>query len=346
MFKKFFGKFNKGLGIDLGSTQTLIYQEDRGIVVSESSVVAVNNRTDQILAVGDEARKMLGKTPPHIIASQPLEHGIISDFEIAEKMLRFFMDRVRADKRFSFSSRPRAVVGIPLDVTEVEKKAVEDVVSSAGASQVFLVENVMAAAIGARVPIQDPSGNMVVNLGGGLTEVAVISLDGIVNWKVSKVSGRTLDTDIIRFAREEFGLVLGEMVAEDIKKKIGSAADLKEPLEMPARGRDVLSGLPKEVMVTSFQIQNAIRKSVQQILETIKLTLETTPPELVADIYQKGIILTGGSAQLKGLDKYIAHGIQIPVHVADDPQTCTVRGMGAILDDEFLLKDIAVPSSQ
>lgn len=345
MLKKFFSRFNPGLGVDLGSTKTMIYQEDRGIVVSESSVVAVNIRTDQILAVGDEARKMLGKTPPHIIASQPLEHGIISDFEITEKMLKYFMGRVRADK-FSWAGKPRVVVGIPLDVTEVEKKAVEDVVLSAGSSKAHLVENIMAAAIGARIPIQDPSGNMVVNLGGGLTEAAVISLAGIVNFKVSKVAGQTLDKDIIKFAREEFNLVLGEMVAEDIKKMIGSATPLKDPLEMQMRGRDVISGLPREVIANNTQIQNAIFRSIQHILDVIKSTLETTPPELVADIYQKGIILTGGTARLKGLDKFIASGIQIPVHVADDAETCAIRGMGVILDDELLLKDLAVPSSQ
>lgn len=345
MFKKILGKFNKGLGIDLGSTKTMIYQQDRGIVVNESSVVAINNRTDQILAVGDEARRMLGKTPPHIIATSPLSHGIISDFEITEKMLKYFIDRVLASK-FSMSAKPMVVVGIPLDVTEVEKKAVEDAVMSAGASQVFLVENVMAAAIGARIPIQDPSGNMVVNLGGGLTEVAVISLDGIVNWKVSKTAGLTLDKDITRFARNEFNLVLGEMVAEDIKKKIGSATPLDQPIEIQMRGRDIMSGLPKEFIVNDTQIRESINRSVQHILDTIKLTLETTPPELVADIYQKGIILTGGVANLKNLDKFIAQGIEIPVHVADDSQTCTVRGMGVVIDDATLRQDILVPSAQ
>lgn len=344
MLKKFLGKFNKGLGIDLGSSHTLIYQQDRGIVINESSVVAVNTRTDQILAIGDEARKMLGKTPPHIVATKPLDYGIIADFEVAEKMLKFFMSRVKAHG--FFSSMPRVVIGVPLDVTAVEKKAVEDAVFSAGASEVFLVENIMASAIGARVPIQEPSGNMIVNLGGGLTEVAVISLDGIVNWKVSRVAGATLDKDIINFAREEFNLVLGEMAAEDIKKKIGSALPLKDPLAMPMRGRDVIAGLPKEFNVTNLQVQEAIGKSVHKILDVIKLTLETTPPELVADIYQKGIILTGGTAQLKNLDEYIARDIQIPVHVADDPQTCAVRGMGYLLDNFVLLKDIVVPSSQ
>ncbi|MFA5047510.1 MAG: rod shape-determining protein [Patescibacteria group bacterium] len=342
MFRKILGKMNKGLGIDLGSCNTLVYQQDRGIVITESSVVAVNIRTDQILAIGDEARKMLGKTPPHIVATKPLDYGIISDFEVTEKMLKHFMNRVKAARTFSFSSMQRVVIGVPLDVTEVEKKAVEDVVMATGASQAFLVENIMAAAIGARIPIQDPTGNMVVNLGGGLTEVAIISLDGIVNWKVSRVAGLALDRDIINFAREEFSLVLGEMVAEDIKKKIATVVDWPENLEMPMRGRDVVSGLPKEVMVTNVQIQKAIIKSVLKILDTIKSTLETTPPELVADIYQKGIVLTGGLAQLKGLEKFISDGIQIPVHVADDPQTCAVRGMGILLDNEALLKDIVV----
>lgn len=345
MFKKFFGRLKKNLGIDLGTTQTLIFQQDRGIVIRESSVVSINTRTDQILAVGDEARKMLGKTPPHILAATPLEHGVISNFEVAEKMLKYFIDRVQADK-FSFSAKPRVVIGIPLDVTEVEKKAVEDVVLSAGASQVFLVENIMAAAIGARIPIQDPSGNMVVNLGGGLTEVAVISLDGIVNWKTSKIAGLTLDKDIIKFARDQFGLVLGDMVAEDIKKRIGSAVDLNETLEIQMRGRDVMTGLPREVIVNNFQIQQALLRSIESIVDVIKSTLETTPPELVADIYQKGIILTGGTSQLKGIDMFIAQVVQIPVHVADDAQTCAVRGMGIILENEPLLKDIAVPSSQ
>ncbi len=344
MWKKFLGKFNKGLGIDLGSCNTLVYQQDRGIVIAESSVVAVNNRTDQILAIGDEARRMLGKTPPHITATKPLEYGIISDFEVTEKMLKYFLNKVSSGK-FAFSAMPKVVVGVPLDVTAVEKKAVEDVLMSAGASEVYLVENVMATAIGARIPIQDATGNMMVSLGGGLTEVAVISLDGIVNWKVSRVAGLALDRDIITFAREEFNLVLGEMVAEDIKKKIGSAVPLKESLAMPMRGRDVLTGLPKEVKVNDSQIREAIYRSLERVLNTIKATLETTPPELVADIYQKGIYLTGGGAQLKGVDKFISENIRIPVHIADDPSTCAVRGMGVLLDDEPLLKDIAVPSA-
>jgi len=345
VFNNIFSKLNKGLGIDLGSCNTLIFQQDRGIVTNESSVVAINNRTDQILAIGDEARRMLGKTPPHINATKPLEFGIIADFEVTEKMLKYFINKVRTSK-FIFSSMPKVIVGVPLDVTAVEKKAVEDVILAAGASEVYLVENIMATAIGARIPIQDPSGNMVVSLGGGLTEVAVISLDGIVNWKVSRLAGLALDKDIINYSRDEFSIVLGEMVAEDIKKKIGSAAPLKELLEMPMRGRDILSGLPKEIHVSDGQIREALVRTISKILDTIKATLETTPPELVADIYQKGIFLTGGTAQLKALDFLISEAIAIPVHVADDPQTCAVRGMGLLLEDEALLKDIALPSSQ
>jgi len=345
VFKRFFGQFNKGLGVDLGSCNTLIFQQDRGIVVNESSVVAINNRTDQILAIGDEARRMLGKTPPHITASKPLEFGIISDFEVTEKMLKYFINKVKSGK-FNFSAMPRIIVGVPLDVTAVEKKAVEDVLLAAGASQVSLIENIMGTAIGARIPIQDPTGSMVVNLGGGLTEVAVISLDGIVNWKSSRVAGLALDRDIINFARDEFSLVLGEMVAEDIKKKIGSAAIMPESLEMPMRGRDIMSGLPKEVKINDIQVREALDKSITRILDTIKAALETTPPELVSDIYQKGIYLTGGGAQLRGLDVLISRAIEIPVHIADDPQTCAVRGIGFLLDDATLLNDIILPTAQ
>lgn len=345
MLSRLTSKFKNNLGIDLGTTHTLIYEQDRGIVVNESSVVAVNTRTDQILAVGDEARKMLGKTPPHILADSPLESGVISNFEVAEKMLKYFIDRIQAEK-FFFAGKPKVIIGIPLDVTEVERKAVEDVVMSAGARHVYLVESIMAAAIGARVPIQDPSGNMIVNLGGGLTEAAIISLDGIVNWKTTKIAGLSLDKDIISFANEEFSLVLGDMAAEEIKKKIGSVYTADEPMVMQMRGRDVVSGLPKEFDIASDQVRQALNKSVKSIIRIIKSTLETTPPELVADIYQKGIILSGGTSLLRGFDKIIAQAISIPVHIADDPQTCTVRGMGVILEDEALLKDIAVPSAQ
>lgn len=345
MLEKFLGKFNKSIGIDLGTSNTLVYLQDRGIVANESSVVAINNRTDQIVAVGEEARKMLGKTPPHILASKPLIDGVVSDFEVTEKMLQYFMTKVQRQSGF-LRSRPKVVVGIPLDITEVEKKAVEDAILSAGAKEVKLVESIMAAAIGARIPIQDPTGNMIVDIGGGLTEIAVISLGGIVNWRSIKLAGEEFDRDIIKYAREEFNLLLGDRVAEEIKIKIGSAHPLDKPQEFRMRGRDLITGLPREILINDIQIREALSRSVKTILENIRTTLETTPPELIADILQKGIVLTGGSVLLRGLDQYLAAGSQIPVQIADDPLTCTARGLGLILEDALLLKEITLPSTQ
>ncbi|OGY44238.1 MAG: rod shape-determining protein [Candidatus Buchananbacteria bacterium RIFCSPHIGHO2_01_FULL_39_8] len=345
MFNNLFKKFSRDIGIDLGTSNTLIYVKDRGIVVKESSIVAVNNRTDQILAVGEEAQKMVGKAPPHIIISKPLVDGIISDFEVTEKMLKYFIDRLYKES-FGLAPRPRVVIGVPLDVTEVEKKAVEDVVLSAGAREVFLVENVMATAIGARMPIQDPSGNMIVDIGGGVTEITVISLSGVVAWKSLRVAGIKMDQDIIQFARNEFGLLIGERVAEEVKKRAGKYDESGTPLEIKIRGRDLVSGLPKEVTITSDQITQALQKSINAIIDGIKSTLEITPPELVADIFQRGLILAGGGSLLVGLDEAIAKATKIPIKVIEDPLTCAVRGMGLILEDDNLLKEVAIPSTQ
>ena len=345
MFNNLFKKFSRDIGIDLGTSNTLIYVKDRGIVVKESSIVAVNNRTDQILAVGEEAQKMVGKAPPHIIISKPLVDGIISDFEVTEKMLKYFIDRLYKES-FGLAPRPRVVIGVPLDVTEVEKKAVEDVVLSAGAREVFLVENVMATAIGARMPIQDPSGNMIVDIGGGVTEITVISLSGVVAWKSLRVAGIKMDQDIIQFARNEFGLLIGERVAEEVKKRAGKYDESGTPLEINIRGRDLVSGLPKEVTITSDQITQALQKSINAIIDGIKSTLEITPPELVADIFQRGLILAGGGSLLVGLDEAIAKATKIPIKVIEDPLTCAVRGMGLILEDDNLLKEVAIPSTQ
>jgi len=344
MFKKLFKKFSRDVGIDLGTSNTLIYVKDRGIVVNESSIVAINNRNDQILAVGEEAQKMVGKTPPHITISKPLVDGIISDFEVTEKMLKYFIGRI-SQESFGLSPRPRVVIGVPLDVTEVEKKAVEDVVLSAGAREVYLVENVIATAIGARLPIQDPSGNMVVDLGGGITEIAVISLSGVVAWKSLRTAGNKLNQDIMQFARSEFNLLVGERIAEDIKIKAGRVMDSGELIELRMRGRDLMTGLPKEVIITSDQVKQALQRSIATIIDGIKSTLEITPPELVADIYQRGMVLAGGGAMLAGLDKVIAQATKIPIKVIEDSLTCVVRGMGLILEDENLLKEVAVPSS-
>lgn len=344
MLDNLFKNFSKDVGVDLGTSNTLIYVKDRGIVVQESSIVAINNRADQILAVGEEAQKMLGKTPPHITISKPLIDGIISDFEITEKMLKYFIDRLYKES-FGLSPRPRVIIGVPLDVTEVEKKAVEDVVLSAGAREVYLVENVIAMAVGARLPIQDPSGNMVVDLGGGVTEVAVISLSGIVAWKSLRVAGDKLNQDIIQFARNEFSLLIGEKLAEEIKIKASQLSQSEEQIELKMRGRDLVTGLPKEAVIAPEQVMQAIQRSIVAIVDGVKSTLEITPPELVADIYQRGITLTGGGALLVNLDKIISQATKIPVKIIEDPITCAVRGMGLILEDENLLKEVAIPSS-
>ncbi|NUM25410.1 MAG: rod shape-determining protein [Candidatus Buchananbacteria bacterium] len=344
MINKLFKKFSRDVGIDLGTANTLIYVKDRGIVVNEASIVAINNRNDQILAVGEEAQKMLGRTPPHITISRPLVDGIISDFEVTEKMLKYFIDRIYQE-RFGLAPRPRVVIGVPLDVTEVEKKAVEDVVLSAGAREVYLVENVIATAVGARLPIQDPSGNMVVDLGGGVTEIAVISLSGVVAWKSLRTAGARLNQDIINFARQEFNLLIGERVAEDAKNRAGKIIDTDETIELKMRGRDLITGLPKEITVSADQIKFALQRSVALIIDGIKSTIEITPPELVADIYQRGIVLAGGGALLAGLERIISQATKIPVKVIEDPLTCAVRGMGLILEDDNLLREVAIPSS-
>lgn len=344
MFNKLLGKFSQDLGIDLGTKNTLVYTADKGIVINEPSVVAVNMRTDEILAVGEEARKMVGKTPAHIQAIKPLVDGVISDFEVTEKMIKYFIDKVHSE-HFTLMPRPRVVIGIPLDITEVEKKAVEDAAKSAGARQVYLIEESMAAAIGAHLPVAEATATMVVDIGGGTTEISVISLGGVVTWKSLRVAGNELDNNIIDFVRDEFNILIGEQVAEQTKVRIGSATPLKEPMEMEIRGRDLLNGLPRAVKITDTQVREAISRTINLIIENIKTTLETTPPELVADIYERGIFLTGGGALLRGLDKEIAQSTKIPVRIADDPLTCVVRGAGILLSDEELLEKILVPGN-
>ena len=345
ILKNIFGRVSRDIGIDLGTANTLVYVKDRGIVINEPSVVAINTRTDHIVAVGREAERMIGKTPPHITATRPLVNGIISDFEVTEKMLAHFINKVHRES-FAFLPRPRVVIAIPTDVTEVEKKAVEDVVRSAGARTVHLIEEPMASAIGTRLPVQEPTASMVVDIGGGTTEIAVISLGGIVTAKSLRLAGDELNQNIVQYAREQFNLLLGERVAEEIKIQIGSANPLEAPLETTMRGRDLVSGLPKEVIVNDSQIRQAMARSIRTIIENIKDILEVTPPELVADIYERGIVLTGGGALLRNIDKVIAEATQIPVRVADDPLTCVVRGTGLLLDNNELLADIAVPSAQ
>ncbi|MBI4092720.1 MAG: rod shape-determining protein [Candidatus Kerfeldbacteria bacterium] len=344
MLNKLFGKFSRDMGIDLGTKNTLVYVKDKGIVINEPSVVAVNTKTDQILAVGEEARRMVGKTPSHIVAIRPLINGVISDFEVTERMLKHFIDKVHHEGA-PFFTRPRVVIGIPLGVTEVERKAVEDATLHAGAREVFLIEEPMAAAIGARLPIQDASGNMIADIGGGTTEIAVISLGGIVSWRSLRVAGNELDQNIIQYAREHFNLLLGERTAEDLKMKIGGVTDEIDVLEAPMRGRDLLTGLPKEVIITTNHLMDAMTRSINLIIENIKTTIEATPPELVADIFSRGIYLTGGGALLRGFAHAVQLDTHIPVHVVDDPLTAVVRGTGIVLDDLDSLRNILVIST-
>jgi rod shape-determining protein MreB and related proteins len=339
MLKNFFGKFSKDIGIDLGTTSTLVHTAEKGICIFEPSVVAVNTRTDEVLAVGTEAKKMLGKTPSYIQVVKPLIDGVISDFEVTERMLKYFIEKAHGEN-YLVAPRPQVIIGIPLDITEVEKKAVEDAARSAGARKVFLVEEAMAAAIGARLPVTEATATMIVDIGGGTTEIAVISLGGVVNSKSLRLAGNELDANIIQYVREEFNLLIGEQAAEEIKIRIGSATQLKDPLVMNVRGRDLLNGLPKAVDISDRQIREAIWKTIDHLIENIKITLETTPPELVADIYEQGIILSGGGSLLRGLDLEIAQAIKIPVRITDDPLTAVVRGTGILLENRDLLAKV------
>lgn len=341
MFKELLEHFKKDLGIDLGTANTLVYVKGKGVVINEPSVVSINTRTEQILAVGNEAKDMLGKTPPHISTARPLTNGIISDFEATEKMLGYFMEKVN-EGTFNFISRPRVVIGAPLDLTEVERKAVSDAVLNAGASHVFIVEEPMAAAIGSRMPIQEPVGNFIVDIGGGTTEIAVISLSGIVKWRSIKIAGDEFNANITQYARDNFNLLVGERQAEEIKIRIGSAIESNERMEYSMRGRDLLTGLPKEIMITDVQVREALARSLKTIVDNIKGTLEVTPPELIADIHERGILLSGGGALLRGIDRLIAAATNIPVRIADDPLTAVVRGTGLLLDNQELLDEVAV----
>ncbi len=346
MLKNFFPKFKRDLGIDLGTSSTLVYVKDKGILINEPSVVAINTRSDQIIAIGEEAKAMLGKTPAHISVVKPLVEGIVSDFEVAEKMLKYFIEKILNEKMAVLSSKPRVVIGIPLDVTEVERKAVEDAALGAGARQVFLVEEPMAAAIGARMPVQESTGNFIVDIGGGTTQMAVISLAGVVAWKSIRVAGDTFNQNIQQYIRENFNLLIGDSTAEKIKIKLASVYPAEKPVEMLVSGRDLINGLPKEITITDAEVRDAISRSIKNIIVNIKSTLEDTPPELVADIKKRGIILSGGGALLRGLDELIKKETKVPVTIIDDPLTTVVRGTGLILEDLTNLQDVLIPSAR
>ncbi|MEA2088283.1 MAG: rod shape-determining protein [Patescibacteria group bacterium] len=338
MFSNLKKKFTPNLSIDLGTSNVIVHLSDKGIIINEPTVVAINNRTDQILEIGHEAKKMLGRTPPHISVIKPLINGIISDFEVTEKMLKYFIDKLHSDRILSIA-RPKVIIGVPINITEVEKKAVEDAVLSAGAKDVYLIEQPIAAALGSQININNPSGNLIVDLGGGKTEIAVISLGGIVNSKKTEIAGDKFNQNIIEAIHEEFNILLGQTLAEEVKINIGSAVLLKKEITMSVSGRDLTTGLPREIVLNDSQVRKALEKSLDLIIDDIKNTIETTPPELISDIYKKGIIVCGGGALLKGIDELISQKVKIPVTIVDDPLTCVIRGLAILHEDEKMLKN-------
>src|SRR3989344_5978644 len=337
MFNKFLGFFSKDIGIDLGTANTLVYVRGKGIVISEPSIVAINQKTGKILAVGSSARIMAGRTPGYIVVTRPLVSGVVSDFEVTEQMLRYFIDKVHQES-FALIPRPRVVIGVPSGITEVGKRAVEDATLNAGAREVYLIEEPMAAAMGARLPVQDAIANVIVDIGGGTTEVAVISMGGVIASRSLRIAGDKLNEDIVRYLREEKNLLIGDATAENIKINLGSAYPMDIELDGPVRGRDLVSGLPKEISLTSIEVREAISKSIHGIVASIKNTIEETPPELTADLINRYIYLAGGGAMLRGLDRLIAQETRLFVKIVDDPLTAVARGCGFILENVEQLK--------
>ncbi len=328
------------LAIDLGTANTLVFLKGRGIIVQEPSIVVVNKTTGKVEAVGSRAKEMLGKTPASVSAIKPMRDGVIADFEIAEKMLDYFIKKATNNRGFWL--RPRIVIGIPTGITQVERRAVKDVAMRAKASEVYLVEQPITAAVGADLPISDPTGNMIVDVGGGTTDIAIISLDGIVFNHSIRIAGNEMDEEIIQYLKKKYNLLIGEKSAEFVKIQIGSAYPLDEPLTMEIKGRDLREGIPKTIVIDDQEIREALEDVVAAIVNAVRIALEKTPPELSADIIDRGIVLTGGGALLKNLDKRLREETQLPVFVTDDPLTSVVLGAGRLLDDLDLLKKIAL----
>jgi rod shape-determining protein MreB len=335
----FFSFFSRDLAIDLGTANTLVFAKGNGIVVNEPSIVAINKLTNEVEAVGKEAKEMLGRTPGNIVAIKPMRDGVIADFKVTEKMLTYFIRKAHNRKMLV---RPRIVIGVPSEITPVEKRAVQDSAYRAKASEVYLVEQAMAAAIGAGLPITEPCGNMVVDIGGGTTDIAVISLSGIVYSRSVRVAGNELDDAIMHYMKRKFNLLIGERTAEQIKIEIGSAFPLEKPLKMEIKGRDLIEGVPKTLTIEDAEIREALSEGVDTIVNAIRVALERTPPELSADISDRGIVLTGGGALLKNLDKRIREETGLPVSIADDPLASVVLGTGKMLSNFALLRKIAV----
>ena len=340
VFNAIWGMFSNDLSIDLGTANTLVYLKGKGIVMDEPSVVAVNKDSNRVLAVGKEAKSMLGRTPGTIVAIRPMRDGVIANFEITEAMLRYFITKVHNRKALV---RPRIIISVPSGITQVEKRAVKDSAQSAGAREVYLVEEPMAAAIGAGLPIQEPSGNMIVDIGGGTTEVAVISLSGIVYSKSIRVGGDEMDEAIVHYVKRKYNLLIGERTAEEIKTQIGSAYPMEEKQSVEAKGRDLVAGIPKTLSISDEEVREAILEPVTTIVDSIKIALERTPPELAADIVDRGIVLAGGGSLLRGLEVLIREETELPIAIAEDPLSCVVRGTGKVLDELDLLKEIQIP---
>ncbi len=330
VLKGFLGRFSRDMGIDLGTANTLVHVRGRGILLREPSVVAIEKDNKRVLAVGEEAKRMLGRTPGNIIAIRPLKDGVIADFDQTEKMLRYFIEKVH---RRTMWVNPRVVVGIPSGVTEVERRAVIDATKKAGAKEAFLIEEPMAAAIGAGMPIVEPTGSMIVDIGGGTTEVAVISLSGIVTSRSVRVAGDEIDEAISSYVRRTYNLFIGDRTAEEAKFEVGSAFPSDHERTMQVRGRDLMTGLPRSCTISSNEIREAIQEPLNAIVESVKMTLESCPPELAADIMERGIVLAGGGALLEGLDKLLSRETSMPVHIATDPLSCVVIGTGRVLEE-------------
>lgn len=340
MFDKFYQLFSNDIGIDLGTANTLVYLRDHGIVINEPSVVAVNQKTGQVVALGTQAKQMLGRTPGHVVAIRPLVDGVISNFEVTEEMLSYLISK--ANKVSKKTVRPRVVIGVPSGITNVEVRAVYDAAKNAGAREVHIVEEPMAAAIGIKLPVKDPVGNMIIDIGGGTTDIAVISLGGIVRSKNLHIAGDRLNDDIITYVRDEFRVLIGERTAESVKIAIGSAKKGASPMEAVIRGRDLVTGLPREVVVTDTDIREAMSASVVGLVEAVKEVIETTPPEVLSDVMSRGIILVGGGALIRGLDELLSQTLHVPVYISNDPLTAVARGAGAILEDMEGFKEVLI----
>ena len=340
MFSRLKGFFSTDIGIDLGTANSLVYVKDKGIVLREPSVVAIEAGSKHVLAVGDEAKRMLGRTPGNIVAIRPMKSGVIADFEITEAMLKYFIDKVcpRHFQRRYF--KPRVVIAVPSGITEVEKRAIEDAARAAGVSQVYLVEEPMAAAIGAGLPVSEPAGSMIVDIGGGTCEVAIISLAGIVHSRSVRTAGDAIDECIMNYMRRVYNLLIGERTAEEIKITIGSAYPTGEETTMEVRGRDIVAGLPKTLTISSEEIRDALQEPVTAITEAVRITLGNCEPELAADLVDRGIVLSGGSSQLKGLDKLLSQQTGLPVTMADDPLSAVATGTGVVMGElDFLARN-------